>query len=114
VNAYRAAHGVPKVHLSRSLARSATRYSHHQMSSGYFGHASHIHASSRFRMLGEIIEIHKGLSARVGRAFRAWVNSPPHRSVMLTSQFRLAGAGFASGRFHGHRDTIWTMHFGRR
>jgi uncharacterized protein YkwD len=114
VNAYRAAHGVRKVRLSRSLSHSASSYSHYMMRSGYFGHASRIHASRRFRSLGEIIEIHRGLRAGVSTAFRAWVNSPPHRSVMLMSQFKFAGAGFASGRFNGHRDTIWTMHFGRR
>jgi uncharacterized protein YkwD len=113
VNAYRASHGVKRLHLSRSLVRSASSYSRHMMHSGYFGHASSIHASRRFRSLGEIIEIHRGLRAKVSTAFRAWVHSPPHRSVMLMSQFRFAGAGFASGRFHGHRDTIWTMHFGR-
>jgi uncharacterized protein YkwD len=114
VNAYRAAHGVGKVRLSRSLSHSASSYSHYMMRSGYFGHASRIHASRRFRSLGEIIEIHRGLRAGVRTAFRAWVHSPPHRSVMLMSQFKFAGAGFASGRFNGHRDTIWTMHFGRR
>jgi uncharacterized protein YkwD len=113
VNAFRAAHGVPKVRLSRSLAGSASRYSRHMMRSGYFGHSSRIHASRRFRTLGEIIEIQQGLRPGVNQAFRAWVNSPPHRQVMLMSQFKLAGAGFVSGRFHGHRDTIWTMHFGR-
>jgi uncharacterized protein YkwD len=113
VNAFRAAHGVPQLHLSRSLAHSADSYSRHMMRSGYFGHASRIHASRRFRSLGEIIEIHKGLRARVNVAFRAWKNSPPHRSVMLMSQFKFAGAGFVSGSFRGHRDTIWTMHFGR-
>jgi uncharacterized protein YkwD len=114
VNAYRAAHGVRKVHFSRSLSRSASSYSHYMMRSGYFGHASRIHASRRFRTLGEIIEIHRGLRAGVRTAFSAWVHSPPHRSVMLMSQFKFAGAGFVSGRFNGHRDTIWTMHFGRR
>src|SRR3954452_25457462 len=114
VNAYRAAHSVGKVRLSRSLSHSASSYSHYMMRSGYFGHASPIHASRRDRSLGEIIEIHRGLRAGVRPAFRAWVPSPPHRSVMLMSQFKFAGAGFASGRFNGHRDTIWTMHFGRR
>ena len=113
INSYRASHGVGKVRLSRSLARSAKRYSAHMMHSGYFGHSSRIHASRKFRTLGEIIEIHRGLRAGVGTAFRAWIHSPPHRSVILMSQFRFAGAGFVSGRFHGHRDTIWTMHFGR-
>ena len=113
INAYRSSHGVPKVHLSRSLARSAKRYSNHMMRSGYFGHSSRIHASRKFRSLGEIIEIHRGLKAGVGTAFRAWIHSPPHRSVILMSQFKFAGAGFVSGRFNGHRDTIWTMHFGK-
>jgi hypothetical protein len=29
------------------------------------------------------------------------------------STFKFAGAGVVHGRFHGHRRTIWTMHFGR-
>src|SRR3954469_22344525 len=127
VNAFRAKHGVRKVHFSRSLAHSGVRSvpfpvapppprgtsSRHMLRSGYFGHASRIHASRRYRTLGEIIEIHRGLRAKVGHAFRAGVPSPPHRSVMLMSQFKFAGAGFAAGRFNGQRDTLWTMHFGR-
>jgi uncharacterized protein YkwD len=113
VNAYRASHGVPKVRFNGSLAHSAASYSRHMMRSGYFGHASRIRASRRFRTLGEIIELHRG-GAGVGTAFSAWIHSPPHRSVILMRQFKMAGAGFITGRFHGHRDTIWTMHFGRR
>ena len=113
VNAYRHAHGVGKVRMNRSLMRSAGRYSRHMMRTKYFGHASHIHASSRFRTLGEIIEIHRG-GAGVRTAFRAWVHSPPHRSVMLMRQFKMAGAGYVTGRWHGRRCTIWTMHFGRK
>jgi uncharacterized protein YkwD len=114
VNAFRTSHGVPPVHFSRSLANSAGAYSHYMMSHGYFGHASRIHASRRFHTLGEIIELQRGPSAGVGTAMRAWVNSPPHRSVMLMSEFKFAGAGFVTGMFQGHRSTIWTMHFGRR
>jgi uncharacterized protein YkwD len=113
VNAFRAKHGVRPVHLSRSLAHTAARYSRHMMHTGYFGHASSIHASRRYRTLGEIIEMQRGNRPGVGLAFHDWVNSPPHRSVMLMSQFRFAGAGFVSGRFHGQRTTIWTMQFGR-
>jgi uncharacterized protein YkwD len=113
VNAYRAAHGVRKVRFSRSLSHSASSYSRYMMRSGYFGHSSRIHASRRFRTLGEIIEIQRGMRAGVGTAFRAWIHSPPHRSIILMSTFKFAGAGFVSGRFHGRRDTIWTMHFGR-
>jgi uncharacterized protein YkwD len=113
VNAFRQAHGVGKVHLSHSLEHSASSYSRYMMRSGYFGHQSRIHASRSYRTLGEIIELQRGMRAGVGQAFRAWVHSPPHRSVMLMSQFKFAGAGLVHGRFQGHRSTIWTMHFGR-
>jgi len=113
VNTYRAHHGLHKVRFCRSLAHSAAAYSRYQMRHGYFGHASHIHASHRFHTLGEIIEIHRG-GPGVGTAFRAWIHSPPHRQIILMSTFKLAGAGFVTGRFHGHRSTIWTMHFGRK
>jgi uncharacterized protein YkwD len=114
VNDFRAKHGLAKVHLSHSLARSARSYSHHMMRTGYFGHARSIHASRRFRTLGEIIEWHRGTRPRPSLAFRDWLNSGPHRSVILMRQFRFAGAGYATGRFHGHRASIWTMQFGRR
>lgn len=113
VNKYRAAHGVGKVRMNRSLTRSAGKYSRYMMRKKYFGHASRIHASRKFRTLGEIIEIHRG-GAGVRTAFRAWVHSSPHRSVMLMRQFKMAGAGYVTGRWHGRRCTIWTMHFGRK
>jgi uncharacterized protein YkwD len=114
VNAFRAHNGLPKVHLSHSLAASSRSYSRHMMRSGYFGHARTIHASRRFRTLGEIIEMHRGSKPKPSLAFRDWLNSPPHRSVILMRSFRFAGAGYASGRFHGRRSAIWTMQFGRR
>jgi uncharacterized protein YkwD len=113
VNTYRARHGLHKVRFNRSLAHSAAAYSRYQMRHGYFGHASHIHASHKFHTLGEIIEMHRG-GAGVRTAFKAWIHSPPHRQIILMSTFKMAGAGFVTGRFHGHRETIWTMHFGRK
>jgi uncharacterized protein YkwD len=112
VNSIRHAHGLRSVAMNRSLQHSAGAYAHHMMHSGYFGHASRIHASGRFRTLGEIIEMQRG-GSNVGLAFNSWIHSPEHRSIILSGGFRFAGAGFVSGRFHGHRTTIWVMHFGR-
>jgi uncharacterized protein YkwD len=114
VNKIRARHGLRKLHLSRSLEHSAKRYSRYQMRHGYFGHSSRIHASRRYRTLGEILEMHRGRAAAPGFAVRNWMHSSPHRSIILSSAFRFAGAGYAEGRFQGHRSVIWTMHFGRR
>src|ERR671933_2848903 len=69
VNAFRRHNGLRALHYSRSLAHSAHAYSIHMLHSGYFGHASRIHASRRFRTLGECIEMHRGTRARVGLAF---------------------------------------------
>jgi uncharacterized protein YkwD len=114
VNKIRARHGLHKLHLSRSLERSAHRYSRYQMRHGYFGHSSRIHASRRYRTLGEILEMHRGMKPNVHGAIYGWMHSPPHRSIILSSAFRFAGAGRASGRFQGGHMTIWTMQFGRR
>lgn len=113
-NAYRSNRGLPKVRISKSLMNSAERYSWRQLNGGYFGHSGRIHASSGFRRLGEILEYHRGLKARLDHAFRLWLNSGGHRAVIMDSGFRFAGAGRASGRFQGRNATIWTMHFGSK
>jgi uncharacterized protein YkwD len=114
VNAYRSNRGLPRVHLARSLMRSAERYSWRQLNSNYFGHSNRIQASSKYRRLGEILEYHRGMKARIDHAFRLWLNSSGHRAIIVDRNFRYAGAGRASGRFQGRNATIWTMHFGSK
>ena len=114
VNAYRKHRGVPPVRMSRSLNASSSRYARHMMSSGYFGHASRIRASRRFRRLGEVIEMHRGYRLDVSGALRAWARSPGHNAILLDRGMRYAGAGPAKGRFRGRRTTMWVMHFGRK
>jgi uncharacterized protein YkwD len=114
VNKIRANHGLSKLRPSRSLQVSATRYSRRMVKNGYFGHSSRIHASRRFRTLGEIIEAHFVRKPMVRLAARNWMNSGPHRSLILSRSFRHAGAGYAMGRYRGKPVTMWTMHFGRR
>ncbi len=114
VNKIRARHGLRKLHLSRSLEHSAKRYSRYQMRHGYFGHSSRIHASRKYRTLGEILEMHRGYKAHVRASVYNWMHSGSHRAIILSRSFRFGGAGYVTGRFHGRKSTIWTMHFGRR
>ena len=114
INSYRAKHGLPKVRKSKSLTASAERYSWKQMRNGYFGHASRIQASSKYRRLGEILAWRRGTSAAVRSTFRMWLNSGGHRAVIMDRGFRYAGAGLAIGRFRGSRAAIWTVQFGSR
>ena len=60
INNFRAANGVHKLRVSRSLNRSATRYARHLIRTDRFGHASHIQASRRFRALGEVLAFRPG------------------------------------------------------
>ena len=113
VNEYRKKHGVRPVKLASSLKHSAKRYADWMMSHHYFGHSSRIHASSRWHRLGEILEIQTGTRPGVKRAFRTWMHSSEHRSIILDGSFTYAGAGRSYGSYEGYKNTFWVMHFGR-
>jgi uncharacterized protein YkwD len=112
VNSFRRHHHERPLIVSSSLMHSAEAYSSYMMAHSYFGHLSRIRASSQFHTLGEIIEYHSGTHADPGWAFSGWSHSPEHIQVMLYSSFRYVGAGYSTGRFDGHKATIWVMHFG--
>jgi uncharacterized protein YkwD len=112
VNKYRRHHGLRAIRLSRDLAGSAKRKARRMMDSGYFGHDSRIHASSRFRRLGEILEWQRG-GTNVALCFKTWIQSGPHRAIILDRYFTYAGAAHVYGRYRGHKTTMWVMHFGR-
>jgi uncharacterized protein YkwD len=114
VNAYRQHRGIAPLHMSSSLNGSSQKYARHMMHSGYFGHSRRIHASRRFKRLGEIIEMHRGSRLNITGALRAWINSPGHNAILLDGNFSYVGAGPVKGRFHGRRTTMWVMHFGRK
>jgi uncharacterized protein YkwD len=114
INSYRSQHGLPRVRKSKSLTRTAERYSWKQLNGGFFGHSSRIQASSKYRRLGEILAYMGGTRAQVSGAFRMWLNSGGHRAVIMDRGFRYVGAGRASGRFRGSGATIWTVQFGSR
>ena len=108
INSVRAAHGLRPVRADPALTRGAMSHSHSMLAHGYFAHARRLHAAT-FRSIGEIIEWHTG-GARVRVATQMWLNSPPHRALMLAAGFRYAGAGWATGA----RRTFWTVRFGSR
>jgi uncharacterized protein YkwD len=114
INVMRAAHGLPRLHLSRSLCRTSRRYARGLMRHGQFRHASRIRASRSFRSLGEILELHPSYRPRIRRTVANWLNSPSHRAVILSASMRYVGAGRARGSFGGAASTIWVAQFGSR
>jgi uncharacterized protein YkwD len=112
VNEVRAQHGLAALGASASLQRSARRYARWMLRTDYFGHVNSIRASSRYSMLGETLSWHSGRRPRVARTVRSWMNSPPHRALILHPGFQWLGAGPARGRLGGRRVTAWVLHFG--
>ncbi len=113
LNAVRAQHGLAPFHGSAMLHRSASAYALWMLRSDYFGHLGRIRASG-FSRLGEALAWHSGGRARVHRTVSAWMNSPPHRALILSPGFRWLGAGIARGRLTGRRATTWVLHLGGR
>jgi uncharacterized protein YkwD len=113
MNGIRASHGLPGLRQLPMLNRSAYRFARLLMRKRYFGHASHIHASRRFRKLGEMLELHSGRRAKIGATLRAWLRSPGHRAILLSPSFRYVGVGRTTGRFGRFTATIWVAHLAR-
>jgi uncharacterized protein YkwD len=113
INDLRRSHGLRGLQISPSLMHSAAHYSHVMLKDQYFGHASRIEASGRYRRLGEILEMHRGKNTGTGTAFSDWLHSPPHLGVILDPSFTYIGGGYTMGSFRGSGTTLWVMHFGR-
>lgn len=112
INAFRAAHGVPRLHSSRSLSRSARHWSRFLIYRDYLAHSSS--GPRGFRAWGEALEFHWGGRARVSSALARLKASAPHRAILLSGAYSAVGAGRYSGTFKGRRATIWTIRVGRR
>ena len=110
----RVAHGLAPVRGSRTLARSAGRYSRWQLRNGYFGHQPRIRMSSRFGVGGEVLRWVPSWRVKLRRTLRLWLRSPSHRSALLYPAMRRAGAGIAKGRFRGRLALMITVHLGGR
>lgn len=114
INKVRQAHGLASLRGSSSLRRTARGYAGYMLRRDYFGHQGRIRASSRFRRLGEILAIQRGMQLGMRGTVRSWLRSPSHRAVILSSRFSMAGAGTRLGRFRGRQSRTWVIHFGYR
>jgi uncharacterized protein YkwD len=107
INARRAQAGLPPVAADARLAAAASGYAQTMLRLNRFGHdVDGTTFDQRIRaagftanvVMGEIIAMSSGpISA--ASIVQMWMDSPPHRSQIMSATFRLAGAGcaFAGG-----------------
>jgi uncharacterized protein YkwD len=110
VNATRQEHGLPVLRSSARLNAAADAYSADMVARGYFAHVSPEGRSVADRVratgylggsndwtLGEDIGWGTGSESTPAAIFRAFMNSPPHRRVILSREFHEIGVGVSAG-----------------
>jgi uncharacterized protein YkwD len=99
MNKVRSAHGLPKLRTSSGLARAADAHSKTMRRTNTIGHGDYsrrIRRYVRVRRVGENIAWARGCSAQ--KIVNMWMNSAPHRQVMLSGSFRRIGVGKQGAR----------------
>ncbi len=131
VNTLRTAHGLTRLRLSPALNAAANAHSSEMARVGYFSHNS-ANGASFFSRIGQFYPQRGFHSWTVGenllwgapdvgalRAFKLWLNSPPHRANLLSPRWREIGIGAthstsAPGMYGGRPTTVVTADFGAR
>jgi uncharacterized protein YkwD len=131
INDLRRAHGLPALRASSPLARAADGHSRAMASAGFFSHDSqdgtvfwrriartYTSKGYPYWSVGENL-LYSTAELQGSQAVRMWLNSPPHKKVLLSRLWREVGisavrASSAPGDFGGNDVTIVTADFGVR
>ena len=127
INAVRAAHGLRPIAASKGLRAAARHHSQDMLARGYFAHTSPTGSTLVHRVMssgfvtygqwwaGETLAWGSGGYGQPSTVVKAWLRSPEHRAILLSSRYHLAGIGCANGTFLGHTgSTVWTVDWGHR
>jgi uncharacterized protein YkwD len=133
MNRIRAAHHLAPLRLNASLGQIATGQASDMVRGHYFGDQSLAGKTPLARILASSYVAHKpklrlhaaqnigwgtGHTATPAGIVQAWIESPPHRAIILTGSYRDAGVGVSpsvpsgfSGQWHG---ATYAAEFGTR
>ncbi len=122
LNGVRADHGLAPLRPSRALGRAADRHSADMLRRDFFDHHSsdgtpfdrRVRRYANARRVGETLA---ALGQRRGGAatvVHMWMNSPPHRAIVLGSGFRRIGIARRWGNLGGSQQAVVTADFASR
>jgi uncharacterized protein YkwD len=112
INAYRHSHGLGSVYVSRRMSSGADAHSHFMARHRYATHgawASRVSHYAHSRTIGEVIGWLSGRRGQAAHIVRMWINSPPHRAVLLNGSYRRLGVA----RRRSGRTYFYTVDFAR-
>jgi uncharacterized protein YkwD len=115
INRARGAHGLRGLRPARRLARAADFHTRSMLRGNYFSHGAFSSRLRRFTRARRIVET-IAMSSRCSAAtiVRMWLNSPPHRAVLLSGGFRRVGIGRRRGSLGSGRACVVTADFASR
>jgi uncharacterized protein YkwD len=99
LNSARAGYGLPRLRSTRALGRAADAHSRSMRRSNTVGHGDfprRIRRYTRSRKVGENLAWMSGCNASAIVAM--WLNSGPHRKIMLSRSFKRIGVGRSGSR----------------
>jgi uncharacterized protein YkwD len=122
VNDVRAEYGLASLSASRGLSRAADAHTRDMLQRDFFDHTSsdgtsfdrRIHRYVDARAVGETLAAlgqRRGVAAMV---VRLWMESPPHREVLLAPEFRRIGVARRWGELAGAERAVVTADFASR
>jgi uncharacterized protein YkwD len=123
MNHRRAEHGLAALRADARLSRAADFHTWEMLDANYFAHASRgggsfdrrVRRFARRRALGETLAWTSSCHRRSARRFvRMWMNSPGHRAILLSSQYRRVGVGKRTGSLGATRACVVTADFSSR
>src|SRR3954465_11063846 len=110
LNAARAEHGLAPLRRDPRLERAADQHSRDMVARGYFEHetpgggafSARIAATGWMRhrpewRVGETLAWGSASRAAPAATVQAWLDSPPHRRIVLSARFRVVGIGTVPG-----------------
>jgi len=123
INHQRSRHGLAGLRSSARLARAADYHSWEMLDANYFAHESRdgspfdkrVRRYANHNALGETLAMLGCCGRKAARKIvRMWMNSPPHRAVLLSSSYSRVGVGSRTGNLGGSRACVVTADFGSR
>lgn len=122
INLVRAAHGLPRVFPSSQLRGAAQRHSLDMLGRNYFAHTSPTGSTVYDRIVasgfvsgyaswlgGETLAWGTGTLAGARATVHAWMLSPEHRAILLSSTYHWIGISRECGHYHGYTTAcVWT------
>ena len=132
LNAVRSSHGLPPIRASRELRAAARSHTRSMLEVGFFGHEStdgrpfsdrirRFYTSRGWRSwsVGETLLVSQGEETAAQEVVSSWLDSPPHRAIVLSPVWRDVGIGAfyaasAPRDFGGAQALVVTADFGLR